>query len=153
MAFKIISAAYDRYLLQFPEEKREQLKQKVKDQMIEEHGEALSSEQQKIIDIIFPSTYTLLMRKTCRALISKMEPGKQMQFFWSQIPLVLRKLPEGDMFRNALILFFPFLKNIPARKLQGSCFPNSVTSMDANAALGRLVIFYRDRVLLSLIHI
>ena len=36
-------------------------------------------------------------------LISKMEPGKQMQFFWSQIPLVLRKLPEGDMFRNALI--------------------------------------------------
>ena len=50
---RIISAAYDRYLLQFPEEKREQLKQKVKDQMIEEHGEALSSEQQKIIDIIF----------------------------------------------------------------------------------------------------
>jgi hypothetical protein len=147
LAFKIISSAYDRYLLQFPEEKREQLKQKVKDQMIEEHGEALSPEQQKIIDIIFPSTYTLLMRKTCRALISKMEPGKQMQFFWSQIPLILRKLPEGDLFRNALILFFPFLKNIPARKLQGSCFPNSVTSMDANAALGRLIIFYRDRVL------
>jgi uncharacterized protein (DUF952 family) len=145
--YSIIDQAYERFLQSFPAEKRAAFEEEAARDLLEECGDHLSEEEKKIVSMIFPSSYKLKVRKLSSEMIKKMDMGKQVQVFWSQIPVVLRKLPEAEMFSEALLHVFPFMRKLPPRKVQASCFPNAVPNLDEKAATVRLLNFYRDKVL------
>lgn len=145
---QILNAFFEDYythVLSAPE--HEGIKRKIISELQADYSVGLSPEEQRVIDMIFSSSFHRALQQKLLAHFKQKKPEVQQKLFRKQIVLTLRDNPDCEYFFKHIIEFFPFLKKENPGKLHAECFPYSLKHLSQDKALGWVIAYYREHFL------
>ncbi len=127
-------------------ERRNELHDQACQVLLDQYADGLSPEEQRVIDLIFESSFRQESRKLMQEELKQLSGEEQSKLFRQQLAMTLRDFPDAEAFLPQLQKFFPFLKQ-PAAELQGQLFRFSLKQLTLDKVLLWLTQYYREQFL------
>ena len=142
---RIMERFFDRYYLRNMEPvERAELRKKATTILHEKFQHGISTEESKVVEFIFTSSYRREKHRLIHEKIVQLEPAKQAEAFLPVIEETLREFPDCEMLLEPLLQFFGFLQKTPGNELSTKGFPYSPKQLNQEKILGWLIQYFQN---------